>query len=208
MLFFGILFANFLLIFGLALPSVLNHYQEEIGKNMLSKYQYILQLPMSAMNEDRKLESLLSMMVFYMEVETDVEGAEKFTAYPLHTQDGSRYKSEEITLYGIDKKSAYVPLDVSGDQVYISSSYAEKYGIKAHDTIHLKEKYEDKSYDFKVTDIYNYEGGLCLGCGLRCLHTKESDLYSTLCGINCICVINTLTTLFHISAKHLEFGTL
>ena len=41
-LFVGIIFANLLLFFGLLLPSVLNHYQEEIQENMLAKYQYML----------------------------------------------------------------------------------------------------------------------------------------------------------------------
>ena len=43
-----------------------------------------------------------------------------------------------ITLYGIDTSSAYIHLDVTDDQVYISSSYAEKYRLNAGDTITLK----------------------------------------------------------------------
>ena len=66
---------------------------------MLCSYQYILQVPLDAMNEDRKLESLFSMMLFQREVETDNEDAEKFSAYSLKTVDG-KYKSEEILLYG------------------------------------------------------------------------------------------------------------
>lgn len=181
MLFFGIIFANFLLIFGLALPSVLDHYQENIGENMLSRYQYILQIPMSAMNEDRKLESLFSMMVFYMDVETDVEDAEKFTAYPLQTLGDGLYKKEEVTFYGIDKKSAYIPLDVKDGQVWISSAYAEKYGIKKGDKIKLKEKYESKYYDFTVNGIYDYEGGLCVFMEQKLLNQTldlESDYFS------------------------------
>ena len=49
-LFVGILFANLLLFFGLLLPSVLEHYQEEIQENMLAKYQYILEVPTEAMS--------------------------------------------------------------------------------------------------------------------------------------------------------------
>ena len=55
-LFVGILFANLLLFFGLLLPSVLDHYQEEIQGNMLAKYQYILEVPTEAMSGS-KLES-------------------------------------------------------------------------------------------------------------------------------------------------------
>ena len=39
-LFVGIIFANMLLMFGLMLPSVLDHYQVEMENGMLSKYQY------------------------------------------------------------------------------------------------------------------------------------------------------------------------
>ena len=50
-LFIGILFANLLLMFGLLLPSALSHYQVEIQNNMLAKYQYMLQVPVSAVGE-------------------------------------------------------------------------------------------------------------------------------------------------------------
>ena len=43
-LFVGIIFANMLLMFGLMLPSVLDHYQVEMENGMLSKYQYMLQM--------------------------------------------------------------------------------------------------------------------------------------------------------------------
>ncbi len=181
MLFFGILFSNFLLIFGLALPSVLNHYQEEIEKNMLCRYQYILQFPMSSIKGDVWPEDLLSMVLFYVGVDTDVEEAEKFTAYSLTTTDRGRYRKEDITLYGIDKESAYLPLDVTGDHVYISSSYAEKYRISPGDSLRLKEKYEDKTYTFTVTGIYDYEGSLCLFMDQKKLNRildLDSDYFS------------------------------
>ena len=44
--------------------------------------------------------------------------------------------------------------------MYVSSAYADKYGLKAGDQITLKEKYEDKSYTFTVTGIYPYDAGL------------------------------------------------
>ena len=46
-LFVGIVFANLLLMFGLLLPSALDHYQLEIQNNMLAKYQYMLSVPVS-----------------------------------------------------------------------------------------------------------------------------------------------------------------
>lgn len=96
----GILFANLLLMFGLALPAVLDHYQSVLKDNLLSNYQYILQIPAEAMDEDKKLESLVQMMYVQSQLETDNEDVEKFSAYSLNTL-GEQYKSEEVLLYGI-----------------------------------------------------------------------------------------------------------
>lgn len=162
MLFVGILFANFLLIFGLTLPSVLEHYQEEIGKNLLSTYQYFLQVPLSAVNEDWNLSGFLDLMLFSYQVETDDEDAEKFTAYSLNILRKDSDNNEEVSLYGIKEDSRYIPLDVTDEKVYITSAFAEKYGIKEGDRVTLREKYDDDSYTFTISGIYPYEGGLSL----------------------------------------------
>ena len=100
LLFLGILFANLLLMFGLLFPAVLDHYQTVLKDNLLCNYQYILQIPINAMDEDHKLESLVNMLYFQHEVETDNPDAEKFSAYSLKTTD-KEYKEEEILLYGL-----------------------------------------------------------------------------------------------------------
>jgi putative ABC transport system permease protein len=161
LLWIGILFANLLLMFGLIFPSILSHYQEELEQNMLCNYQYILQVPLNAMQEDKKLQSLLYMMRFQQEVETSQENAEKFTAYSLKTIE-TTYPSEEVLLYGIQPDSLYLPLSFSGDGVYISSAYADKFGLLPGDTITLKEAYEDHFYDFSIEGIYNYTGALAI----------------------------------------------
>lgn len=158
-LFIGILFADMLLLFGLGLPEVLNHYKVTIGDNMLANYQYMLQMPVGTVDEDHKLESMLNMMMFNRSVETDNEDAEKFSAYSLKMQQNAA-KTEEVLLYGIEPDSQYVHLDLQPTDVYISSAYADKYLIQPGDTITLMETYEDKSYDLTVTGIYNYEGAL------------------------------------------------
>lgn len=158
-LFVGILFANMLLLFGLGLPVVLDHYKATIGDNMLANYQYLLQMPVGTVDEDHKLESMLNMLMFNRFVETDNEDAEKFSAYSLKMQQNTS-KTEEILLYGIESDSRYVHLDLQPTDVYISSAYADKYLIQPGDTITLKETYEDKSYDLTVTGIYDYEGAL------------------------------------------------
>ena len=156
-LFVGILFANLLLFFGLLLPSVLDHYQEEIQGNMLAKYQYILEVPTEAMS-DSKLESLLSLMQYSNGTETENKTAEKFSAYTLNTIPGQA-KSEEVMLYGVEPDSRYIKADL-GKGVYVSAAYADKYQVEPGDKITLKEKYERKRYTFKVDGIYNYSGAV------------------------------------------------
>ena len=175
LLFLGILFANLLLMFGLLFPAVLDHYQTVLKDNLLCNYQYILQIPINAMDEDHKLESLVNMLYFQHEVETDNPDAEKFSAYSLKTID-KEYKEEEILLYGLADNSRYLPIDfqetvsdkdVSKKEVasdatpaYISSAYADKYFLDIGDEITLKEAYEDDTYTFSIEGIYDYEGSL------------------------------------------------
>jgi len=159
-LFVGIIFANLLLMFGLLLPSALDHYQLEIQNNMLAKYQYMLSMPVSVMGGSNKLESMLDMLLFAHDAETDNEDAEEFSAYSLNTLP-TKYKSEEVTLYGVHDDSKYIDVDFS-DGVYISKAYADKFLLKPGDSITLKEKYEDDEYTFKISGIYDYNGSLCI----------------------------------------------
>ncbi len=159
-LFVGVIFANLLLFFGMLLPSALDHYQLEIQGNMLAKYQYMLSVPASV-SSGNKLDGMLSLLEYYMDTRTDNKDAEKFSAYSLNTMPG-KYKSEEIVLYGVEPDSQYIHADLSGDGVYISSAYADKFRIKKGDTITLKEKYEKDEYSFKVDGIYDYTASLCV----------------------------------------------
>lgn len=185
-LFIGILFANLLLMFGLLLPSALYHYQVEIQNNMLAKYQYMLQVPVSAVSGN-KFDGLISLLEFYMDSRTDNEDAEEFSAYSLNTLPG-KYKSEEVLLYGIEPDSRYVTIDFNNTKdkkdeagnkekadnkntanaekesaaVYISSAYADKFLLHVGDTITLKEKYEKEKYSFKIAEVYDYTAALCV----------------------------------------------
>lgn len=159
-LFVGVVFANLLLFFGMLLPSALDHYQMEIQENMLAKYQYILSVPASAYSGN-KADAMNSLLEYYTDTRTDNKDAEKFSAYSLNTMP-DKYKSEEITFYGVEPDSKYIHADLSGDGVYISSAYADKFRIKEGDTITLKEKYEKDEYSFKVDGIYDYTASLCV----------------------------------------------
>ena len=183
LLLIGILFANLLLMFGLMFPSVLDHYQDTLGDNLFANYQYLLQIPLNAMDEEHKLQSMLSMMYFQHAVETENPDAEKFSAYSLNTL-GDVYKEESVLLYGVADNSQYLPIDFTDadpDSVSISSAYADKFQLEPGDTIELKEEYEDDVYQFKISGIYEYEGALAVFMPQKQLNTTfhlGSDYFS------------------------------
>lgn len=133
MIFFGVFFANFILMFGMILQPMLVHYQNTITDNVLSAYQYILKTP----------------------AETETGGAEKFCFGSLDTLPEKR-SSESVSLYGVKPDSDYVKLHSSGKKVDISTAYAEKYGVEKGDTITLKDPYGSDKYKFEVGGIYDY----------------------------------------------------
>ena len=133
MIFFGVFFANFILMFGMILQPMLVHYQDTITDNVLSAYQYILKTP----------------------AETETDGAEKFCFGSLDTLPEKR-SSESVSLYGVKPDSDYVKLHSSGKKVDISTAYAEKYGVEKGDTITLKDPYGSDKYKFEVGGIYDY----------------------------------------------------
>lgn len=138
-LFAGILFANLLLLFGLALPDVLDNYQDDITTNMICDYQYVLKAP----------------------VETEEKDAEKFALTSLQsTFDG--YESESISVYGIENNSSYINVDITDNKVYISDGFADKYSVKIGDTITLQDKYSKEKYGFNISGVYDYPGALSI----------------------------------------------
>ncbi len=138
-IFFGVFLANVILLFGLALPAVIDNYQKEITSSMLCDYQYILKMP----------------------VETENENAEKVSITSLVTLEGD-LKSESVTVYGISENSKYVDVDFENDGVYVSSALSEKFGVNKGDTLVLKEEFSSKKYEFEVSGVYDYLGAIAV----------------------------------------------
>lgn len=133
----GIILANVLLLFGMMMSPLLEHYKADILNSQIAGYQYILKAP----------------------VETAVTGAEKYAATTLKTADSG----EEITVYGIASDSAYLPklgLPATAGDVLVSDGYLAKYGLGVGDTITLKERYTKQSYDFTIAGSYDYPAAL------------------------------------------------
>lgn len=137
-LFAGILFAAIILLFGMMMKPLLNHYQNEVTDSMPAKYQYVLKA----------------------KIPTKIEQAEPLCTTSL-TYD-AKERSEEISVYGIMENSRYFKEELPKDGVCISDGFAEKYQIKTGDVIHLHETYDEGSYDFTVKKITDYPGSLAI----------------------------------------------
>lgn len=137
-IFFGVFFANAILLFGMLFTPLLDKYQADITGNLLAPHQYLLNAP----------------------VETNAEDAEKFAAATLKTLEG-KLPSEEITVYGLAPDSRYHKL-VFGAGVYVSVGYAEKHSIHIGDTITLQEQFGHQTYEFIVDGIDDYPAALCV----------------------------------------------
>lgn len=135
----GVFFANFILLFGLMMNPLVDHFAEDIVNNMISDYQYVLKAP----------------------VETEVDGAEKYCAGALKTLEGD-LKSEEVTVYGVQEDSDYIHQNITGDDIYVSSAYANKYHLKVDDEITLKEQYTEKEHTFTIDGIYDYPSSIAI----------------------------------------------
>ena len=176
-LFVGVLFAIILLMFGMDMHPVLDHYQDIVVNNMTAKYQYILNTPESvdttAIEQAFQTipqefrDSFLSLIddqydEMYDNYKTKTKGAEAFSLYSLKTLPESTME-EDISLYGLQNNSQYIHIkSLPKKGVYISKDVADKYNLKKGDRISLKESYKDLRYTFEIKGIYDAPGSMAL----------------------------------------------
>ena len=148
-LFVGIFFIMVMLAMAVGMPDTLDYYKNNTDGMMFAKYQYVLK---SYEDEDNNL------------ITTDNKEAEKFDMTSLEKKSDAL--NEEISVYGIEKDSKYVKIkklnSLKKNEVYISASFADKYGISVGDTVSLDEKYENKTYKFKVAGLYHKSQSLAV----------------------------------------------
>lgn len=141
-LFVGICFIMVMLAMAVGMPDTLTYYQKHASNLMFTKYQYVLK---TYQNADGSI------------VTTDNKDAENFAMKSLVKRSDAL--DEEISTYGVVDDSQYIKISdlesLEKNEVYISDSYADKYGIVIGDTIKLEEKYTDDTYNFKVCGIYD-----------------------------------------------------
>ena len=156
-LIFGVILIELMLCFAFGLPDSLNYYGEKAPEMVFSDYQYML---MSYKDDDGNV------------IETSEQTAERFSStsllYPkggVSLRDGMGSGSDEsITVYGIIEDSDYItlPSDLEEGHVYVSSAYVSKYDLNVGDVITLREEYANKSYEFTVDGVIDYDGGIAV----------------------------------------------
>ena len=156
-LIFGVIFIELMLCFAFGLPDSLTHYSENAPDMMFADYQYML---MGSKDEDGAL------------ITTSEPTAERFSSTSLkYAKDHNAMfegmgsgGDETVTVYGIVDNSAYIDLpdELKADEVFISSAFRDKFGLKEGDVIRLHEEYANKTYTFTVRGVTEYDGGIAV----------------------------------------------
>lgn len=141
-LFVGILFIMEMLAMAVGMPDTLDYYKSNTDGMMFAKYQYVLK---SYVDEEGNI------------VSTGNKDAEKFDMTSLLKKSDAL--DEEVSIYGIADNSSYVKINdfdsLKKNEVYISDSFSQKYGLNEGDEVKLDAQYEKKKYTFKVKGIYD-----------------------------------------------------
>lgn len=138
-LFLGIFISSFLLMFGIGLQPMMDHYMDEIDESLAYEYQYILKAPV------------------------EVTGGEKLQSYSLKTWYQLGQMDMSVFFMGLSEDSQYfedVELSEREDEITVSKPLADKMNLKEGDKIVFKDEYYDKEYELKVAEVCDYKASL------------------------------------------------
>ena len=135
-LFFGTLLATIILLFGLMMSPLLDHYKDEVIKSQIAPYQTILK--------------------------ADIDGLDGEKLY-VKTLD---YRNDEIMIFGLEtygNDSKYLKnINIEKNKVVVASGLKAKYKLNNNSIIKLEEKYSDIKYEFTISDSYETTGSLII----------------------------------------------
>lgn len=157
-LFVGIFFGAVLVVFGSMFGPLLSDYSDMVIESRIADYQYVLM----------------------EKAETEVEGAEKYCLTSLDCAVEGKI-TDEISIMGIKKESAYIHAEIPEGEVLISNGVAEKYGLKAGDDYILEDHFDKTEYKFKVAGTYTYDAALTVFMNYEdylSLFMEEEDYYT------------------------------
>lgn len=137
-LFAGIFLASFILMFGVGLNPLVDHYTKEVADSLPYEYQYILKAPV------------------------DIDEGDRVYLYETDTWFALGQKDIAVSCFGIEEDSKFFGDAYTKEGVYISSATAEKLFLKEGDILNLKDKNKDKEYEFEIKGVYPYDAALAM----------------------------------------------
>ena len=150
-LFFGTLLATTILLFGIMMNPLLDHYKEEVLKSQIAPYQTILK--------------------------ADIDGLDGEKLYVKTLE----YGNDEIMVFGLEKygnDSKYLSnLSLDKTSVVVSSDLKNKYGLGKGKEIKINEKYSDSKYELMIQDSYESTGTLVLFMDIELFENTFEDGY-------------------------------
>ncbi|HHV29278.1 MAG TPA: ABC transporter permease [Clostridium sp.] len=138
-LFFGIFLSSFLLMFGIGLQPLMDHYVDTIDDTLPYEYQYILKAPVEA------------------------EGGEKVLIYSLETEYYLTGDNVDVTFYGVQEDSQIFndfTLPTEQNHIVVSDSFAKKLNVNVGDEIIFEDTVYEKKYTLVVDTISPYTNNL------------------------------------------------
>jgi putative ABC transport system permease protein len=138
-LFLGIFLSSFLLMFGIGLKPLMDHYVDTIDDTLPYEYQYILKFPVEA------------------------EGGEKALIYSLETEYYLTGDNVDITFYGVQGDSKIFDdftVPAGQNRIVVSDSFAKKLKVDVGDEIVFEDTVYEKKYTLVVDAICPYTNNL------------------------------------------------
>jgi putative ABC transport system permease protein len=138
-LFLGIFLSSFLLMFGIGLKPLMDHYVDTIDDTLPYEYQYILKFPVEA------------------------EGGEKVLIYSLETEYYLTGNNVDVTFYGVQEDSNIFDdftVPAGQNRIAVSDSFAKKLKVDVGDEIVFEDTIYEKKYNLVVDAICPYTNNL------------------------------------------------
>lgn len=128
-LLFGIFLANMLLVYGLSIQPVFNHYAQNMKDTMKYNYTYFVKA------EDKELT------------------AEKATILPVELVD---QEDKKVQIFGLDQESRYQVgnwNDLKENEIAVSQGFLQRFSCQIGDRIKVREPYNSKEITLLIKEV-------------------------------------------------------
>ncbi|MFV0362801.1 MAG: ABC transporter permease [Suipraeoptans sp.] len=161
-LFLGIVFASIILMFGLCMQPLLDHYIDSTKDAVPFEYQYILNAPYDV---------------------SDGADAEKYTTTLEYANDKAD-KAVTVSAYGLENDSRFWDIDTKGlkdNEVIVSDTFMKKYNLKIGQKIEMTDVATQLKFSLKIVEEIPYPPGFTLFFNIEELNNMleyENEYYT------------------------------